>query len=95
MCVASTRPSCVSAMWRMRTGDPSWATFSWSSPFWALTRRSSRTIASVCRLFCTTAKLSATRPTASTVRQPTKMMKARMKRERCAALRRVCGARYA
>ena len=82
-------------MCSMRGAEDSWATFSRSWAFLSLTWRSSRTIASVCRLFCTTAKLSATRPTASTVRQPTKMMNVRMRRERCAALRRVAGARYA
>ena len=39
--------------------------------------------------------LAATRPTASTVRQPTKMTNVRMRRERCAARFRVLGARYA
>ena len=82
-------------MWRMRTVEDSRATSSWSSSFLSLTRRSSCTTASVCSVFWTTAKLSATRPTASTVRQATKMTNVRMKRERCAARRRVCGARYA
>ena len=58
-------------------------------------RRSSWITASVCRLFWTTAKLKATRPTASTVRQATKMTNARVTRERCAARLRVRGARYA
>ncbi len=80
-------------MWRMREVDESRATSSRSSPFCSLIRRSSRTMAPVCRLFCTTAKLSATRPTASTVRQATKITNVRVRRERCAALRRVCGAR--
>ena len=66
---------------------------SWS--FLSLMRRSSRTTASVCRVFCTTAKLSATRPTARTVSTMTNATKARVRRERCAARLRVRGARYA
>ena len=94
-CVASTSPSSDSAMWRIRTVEASWATSSRRLSLRAVTRRASWTTASVCRLFWTTAKLSATRPTASTVRQATKMTNVRVRRERCAARRRVRGARYA
>src|SRR5450830_633532 len=72
-------------MWRMRTVELIWASFSASCAFSALRARSSRTTVSVCNDFCTTAKLRETRPTASTVRQITKMTKTRVRRARCAA----------
>src|SRR5665811_2009030 len=74
-------------MWRMRTVELIWASFSASCAFSALRARSSRTTASVCNDFCTTAKLKETRPTASTVRQITKTTKTRVRRARRAAQR--------